>query len=74
MPRFIPNWFLWLIVIAATIASPFVALLLLFLVGEVMWDAGNAIGLPATLTVCAAATCTLLFVKFRPRPAGPSPG
>ena len=74
MPRFIPNWFLWVVVVAAAIASPFVAMLFLFFVGEVLWDAGDAIGLPATLSVCAAAACTLLFVKFRPRPARPSPG
>ena len=72
MLRFIPSWLLWVVILAAAAASPFFSMLLLFLVGEVLWDAGRAIGFGPSLGVAAAgASALLLFCKLRPRPPQP---
>jgi hypothetical protein len=74
MLRHIPNWVLWAIVIAAAITSPFVAMLSLFLVGELLWAAANTIGIPASLGLCGAASIALLLLKLRPEAAEPEAG
>ena len=71
MLRFVPAWLLWVVILAAAATSPFFAMLLLFLVGEVLWDLGRAIGFGPSLGVAAAASALLLFCKLRPRPPQP---
>ena len=68
MLHFVPNWLLWVVVLAAAFASPFVALLVVFLIGELLWDAVSTLGAAPTLGLCAGALGLLLFLKWRPRP------
>jgi hypothetical protein len=74
MLRFIPNWLLWAIVVAAAVASPFIAMLSLLLAGELLWAAGNTIGVPATLGLCSAAGIFLLLLRLRLERPEPEPG
>jgi hypothetical protein len=74
MLRFVPNWVLWVVILAAAAASPFVGMLLLLLIGEVLWDVGSAIGPGPSLGIGAAVLGLLLFHKLRPRPPQPEAG
>jgi hypothetical protein len=66
MLRYIPNWVLWAIVLAAAAASPFIAMLSLILVGELLWNVADTIGLQATLGLSAALVIVLVLLKSRP--------
>jgi len=74
MLRLVPNWVLWIVIPAAALASPFIAMLLLFVVGEMLWDVGSTIGPGPSLGVCGAALVSLVFYWLRPRPPQPEAG
>jgi hypothetical protein len=70
--RSISTFVLWVVVIAAGIAGPFMSMLLLFLVAELLWDAATAIGVPVALSLCIGVVAGLLLGKLHPRPSQPS--
>ena len=66
-------WLMWITVIAAAVASPFIAMFALFLFGELLWDAIDAIGPAAALTLCIGVVAGLLLGRVRSRPIQPLP-
>ena len=62
-----PTWLLWVIIVAAGLLGPFVSMLLLFLAFELVWDAADAIGIPAALSLCIGVGVGLLLGRLRPQ-------
>ena len=68
----VPTWLLWIIVVAAGVLSPFAAMLLLFLVGELLWDVADAVGGLAVLALGIGVLAGLAIGKLRSYPPQPS--
>ena len=69
----LPTWLLWIIVVGGAVLSPFIAMLLLFLAAELLWDVADAIGGPAVLSLGIGILAGLAIGKLRPQQPQPSP-
>jgi len=75
----LPNWAIWVIVVASILCSPLVSMFLVFIAGEALFDAAEVFcdflsdaDVPVRLTVLVAGLAAVAgFWRWRGSPASP---